>query len=243
METLILNSELQDQFFNIEEEGSACWRNRDWSGLKNKMLEAWAIIPDPKLQYDMSYSAAWMICEALLQLRDFELSKEWIENHNKADVNRIDSGEREFMEGRFLFAQGLMKDAKSKFQIAYQKSNGRLFKSGTNNEHENYFNDYKKLLDKQIIRPTELDDLIEVSLKEIQNQNYPYALSLLYDAFNLDQANSNVQFNKGLCHYELNEPDHAADSFTRAYMLEGGGIFKEQNPKYFEFLKTKIEIK
>jgi hypothetical protein len=191
----------------------------------------------------MSYLAAWMMCEALLQLRDFESSKEWIENHNKADVNRVDSGERDFMEGRFLFAQGLLKDAKSKFQIAYQKSDGRLFKSGANNEHESYFNDYKKLLDRDIIRPTELHELIEVASNEIHNKNYPYALSLLYDAFNLDQANSIVHFNKGVCHFELSELDHASDSFTRAYMLEGIDIFKDQDPKYFEFLNTKIEIK
>ena len=169
--------------------------------------------------------------------------KEWIENHNKADVNRINSGERAFMEGRFLFAQGLLGDAKSKFQIAYQKSDGRLFKSGTNNEHENSFEAYKKLLDKEIIRPTELDELIEVSLIEIDNQNYPYALSLMYDAFNLDQMNPIIHFNKGFCHFELNELDHAEESFTRAYMLEGQKIFENQDPKYFEFLKTRIEIK
>lgn len=168
MQTLRLNQELQDQFFIIKREGSACWSHRDWAGLRDKMEEAWAIIPEPKLQYDMSYLAAWMMCEALLQLRDFEASKIWIENHNQANLNRIDSGERDFMEGRFFFAQGLMDDAKSKFQIAYQKSDGRLFKSGTNNEHERFFKDYKKLLDREIIRPTALDELIEVSLKEIK---------------------------------------------------------------------------
>lgn len=243
METLRLDSELQDQFFSIKREGSACWRNGDWSGLKDKMLEAWNLIPEPKLQYNMSYLAAWMICEALLQLRDFESSKEWIENHNKADLNRVDSGEREFMEGRFLFAQGLLKEAKTKFQIAYQKSDGRLFKSGANYEHESYFNEYKKLLDKDIIRPTELDELIELASIEIQNKNYPYALSLMYDAFNIDQMNPIILINKGLCHFELNEPDRAAEFFTRGYMIKGEEIFNGFDSKYFEFLKTRIEIK
>lgn len=243
MESLTLNDELQDKFFEIKREGSACWKNRDWEGLKEQMLKAWGVIPEPRLQYDMSYLAAWMMCEAILQLRDFESSKKWIEIHNKADISRVDSGERDFMEARFLFAQGLLENAKSKFQIAYQKSDGRLFKSGTNNEHENFFEDYKKLLDKEIIRPTELDELIEVSLKEIDCQNYPYALSLMYDAFNIDHMNPIIHFNKGLCHFELNELDHAADSFTRAYMLEGENVFKGQDSKYFDFLKTKIEIK
>ncbi|MBL4594037.1 MAG: hypothetical protein JKX68_09505 [Flavobacteriales bacterium] len=46
-----------------------------------------------------------------------------------------------------------------------------------------------------------------------------------------------------ILHFELNELDHAADSFTRAYMLEDENVFKGQDSKYFDFLKTRIEIK
>ncbi|MFN8712900.1 MAG: hypothetical protein ACK5Z2_08605 [Bacteroidota bacterium] len=52
-----------------------------------------------------------------------------------------------------------------------------------------------------------------------------------------------VHLNKGVCHFELDEPDQAADSFTRAYMLEGEAVFGKIDIKYFEFLKTRIEIK
>ena len=77
METLRLNSDLQDQFFAIKREGSYCWRNGDWNGLRTNMQQAWEIIPEPNLQYDMSYLAAWMMCEALLPLRKFEELKTW----------------------------------------------------------------------------------------------------------------------------------------------------------------------
>ncbi len=39
---------------------------------------------------------------------------------------------------------------------------------------------------------------------------------------------------------ELGELDVAADELCRAYMSEGKEIFEEDDPKYFEFLKTKI---
>lgn len=147
METLHLPNEKEEQFMSIKREGSSCWRNGDWQGVRAKMQVAWDLIPEPKPQYDMSYIAAWMMCEALLQLRDFEAAKDWIDRHNKADLSRMDSGEREFMEGRFLFAEGKLNEAKEKFHVAYQKSDGRLFKPSTNNAHEKNFKEYEKLLD------------------------------------------------------------------------------------------------
>src|SRR5690606_13673191 len=101
---------------------------------------------------------------------------------------------------------------------------------------------YKELLSKENIRPKKLSDLIGVAQKEIKKGNYPYALSLMYDAFNLDQMNAIVLLYKGICHFELGETDLAADSFTRAYMLAGEEVLKEQDSKYFDFLKTRIKI-
>ena len=44
----------------------------------------------------------------------------------------------------------------------------------------------------------------------------------------------------GQCQLELDNHDRAADELTRAYMAEGYRIFKDQNPKYFAFLKTRL---
>ena len=44
----------------------------------------------------------------------------------------------------------------------------------------------------------------------------------------------------GQCQLELNNPDGAAEELCRAYALEGKGIFSQENPKYFEFLQTRI---
>ena len=46
----------------------------------------------------------------------------------------------------------------------------------------------------------------------------------------------------GQCQYEIGNMERAADEFTRAYALAGEEIFLDDDPKYFDFLQTKINI-
>jgi len=46
----------------------------------------------------------------------------------------------------------------------------------------------------------------------------------------------------GQCRFETGNLERAADELARAYALEGEDIFAIDDPKYFEFLKTRIEI-
>ena len=45
----------------------------------------------------------------------------------------------------------------------------------------------------------------------------------------------------GQCQLELGNDHEASDELARAYMAEGYSIFEDQNPKYFAFLKTKLD--
>ncbi|MBM4076292.1 MAG: tetratricopeptide repeat protein [Planctomycetes bacterium] len=45
----------------------------------------------------------------------------------------------------------------------------------------------------------------------------------------------------GQCQLELGNEDRAAEELARAYMSEGHKIFRDQNPKYLTFLKTKLD--
>lgn len=45
----------------------------------------------------------------------------------------------------------------------------------------------------------------------------------------------------GQCRFELNELERAADDLARAYMGGGWEIFQEEDPKYFEWLSTKMD--
>lgn len=46
----------------------------------------------------------------------------------------------------------------------------------------------------------------------------------------------------GQCHFELGEMEEAEDAFHEAYAIEGEEIFEEEEPKYLEFLKSKMQI-
>lgn len=234
MEELNLESGLSQAIEDMWFAAGKMVYNEQYDEAKDLMLHAWEKLPEPKANYSPSYWVSRHLAEALIGLREFDLAEKWLATHKSA-LFRIDSGERDFLEGKFHYAQGAMEKAKRCFEIANQKSSGRLFKAEKAKS-------FKELISKEQLRPTELSELFSVSQAEIQKQNYPYALSLLYDAFNIDQMNSTIHFNKGLCHFELKEFDRAADAFTRAYMLDGEAIFKAKDSKYFEFLKTKIEI-
>ena len=51
-------------------------------------------------------------------------------------------------------------------------------------------------------------------------------------------GNPFIHLRRGQIFFELGEMKWAADELTGAYMLEGKEIFKDQDPKYFEYLKT-----
>lgn len=55
-------------------------------------------------------------------------------------------------------------------------------------------------------------------------------------------GNPYVHLRLGQSYYELNDLDKAADELARAYMGGGMDIMLEDDPKYLEFLETKIEI-
>ncbi len=240
MENLQLPPDLEVEINGLWDQGSDLAYYEKFQELKNLMTIAWDKFPEePKINYDLSFWISCLMCEALINLREFDLAQNWVEIFKTADLNRMESGDRDFMEGRLAFSMESWTKAKECFTISNQKSKGRCWKKKGTEEYFEFFKNGTK----GNIRPTNFDDMLNLSLKEINKKNYSYSLDLLYDCLNIELDNSIVHFNKGLCHFELNELDHAADSFTRAYMLEGEDVFKEQGSKYFDFLKTRIEIK
>lgn len=55
-------------------------------------------------------------------------------------------------------------------------------------------------------------------------------------------GNPFIHMRLGQCQFELGNLDRAADELTRAYAIEGEDIFSDDDPKYLEFLKTRIVI-
>lgn len=55
-------------------------------------------------------------------------------------------------------------------------------------------------------------------------------------------GNPFIHLRLGQAYFDLNDLDKAADELARAYMGGGMEIFMEDDPKYLEFLESKIEI-
>ncbi|MEZ4937285.1 MAG: hypothetical protein R2799_06795 [Crocinitomicaceae bacterium] len=54
-------------------------------------------------------------------------------------------------------------------------------------------------------------------------------------------GNPFIHMRLGQCQFEIGNLDRAADELTRAYALKGEEIFSDDDPKYIEFLKTRID--
>lgn len=81
-----------------------------------------------------------------------------------------------------------------------------------------------------------------------QSGDYETARQAYIDAVRCKDAlgTAGIHLRLGKAQYELDEFDHAADEFCRAYLAsaheaKGMDIFQGQDPKYFEFLKTRME--
>jgi len=54
-------------------------------------------------------------------------------------------------------------------------------------------------------------------------------------------ANPFLHLRLGQCQFELRNMDRAADELARAYLPEGKAIFKDDDPKYLAFIKSKLK--
>jgi tetratricopeptide (TPR) repeat protein len=204
------------------------------------LIEAYNNIPAPRTKYSESFNLIKYISIGYFRAGMIDESEKWLSDFFESDFNTMGYGESEYLAGKIALKRNNEKLAIQHFVVANQKSEGRVFGSdGDDKANYEFFKSHAN----EHVRPKGFDEMVNVAILEIEKNNYPYALSLLYDCLNLQLDNPTVHLNKGLCHFELNELDHAADSFTRAYMLEGEDVFKEQDSKYFDFLKTRIEIK
>lgn len=74
------------------------------------------------------------------------------------------------------------------------------------------------------------------------SKDFTQAVKVLSDAMHCAGAIGNpfLHLRLGQAQLELNNEIRAADELCRAYMGAGKDIFEKEDPKYFNFLKTKI---
>lgn len=74
--------------------------------------------------------------------------------------------------------------------------------------------------------------------------DYQAAANNFFDALNGPdaQANGFVNLRLGESLFELNQQEQSLEYLLRAYMLEGEEIFAEEDARYFDFLKTRVQL-
>lgn len=72
---------------------------------------------------------------------------------------------------------------------------------------------------------------------------YEHSKAAFSDAMHCPNALGNpfIHLRLGQSQYEPGNMQRAADELARAYMGAGKDIFQEDDPKYFEFLKTVLK--
>ncbi|MBI3712338.1 MAG: hypothetical protein HY253_05155 [Burkholderiales bacterium] len=74
--------------------------------------------------------------------------------------------------------------------------------------------------------------------------NFEKAFKCFFNAVQCPKGLGNpfIHLRLGQLYYEQGSLENSADELTRAYMGAGMQIFMEDDPKYLDFLETKIEI-
>lgn len=75
-------------------------------------------------------------------------------------------------------------------------------------------------------------------------EDFEQAKDSFFNALNCPdgQESAFVHLRLGEALYELKEEENALDHLLKAYMLEGEEIFNEEEEKYLDFLKSRIEL-
>ncbi|MFT5822645.1 MAG: tetratricopeptide (TPR) repeat protein [Crocinitomix sp.] len=84
--------------------------------------------------------------------------------------------------------------------------------------------------------------LVAIGDSNFLGQDYEAGRDNLANAMHCPGAIGNpfIHMRLGQCQFELNNLDKAADELTRAYAIKGDEIFSDEDPKYLDFLKTRI---
>lgn len=122
-----LSKEVQKQVDQLVDEAYNAFLAKDYNISFPTLFKALEIIPEPKENYGESFNLVKYIIEDYLSLNDSNNAALWSSKIFPYAQARIDSGEREFLMGKVLFANGEYQAALENFKTAFKKSEGRSF--------------------------------------------------------------------------------------------------------------------
>ncbi|MGE7022137.1 hypothetical protein [Solibacillus cecembensis] len=136
----MLPSSIKEKLENLVDKSNEQFNNGCHQDSILLLEEAWNLIPEPKGIYsEESYHIVKDIIETYYVLNDFKKAKEWGEKIYLTGFARIDSGEKEYINGEIAFELGNLEIAKEFFSIANDKSEGRCFDSPNRVKYLKFF--------------------------------------------------------------------------------------------------------
>lgn len=133
-----LKSPYKEQIESIMERMNEEYNKGNYIKSIELLIEAWVRLPEPKKIYDDSFHISRNIIELYLQIDKADSAKDWIDIFFHCNLERMDSGEREFLAGKVEYQLGNLDTAKEFFVAANRKSCGRCFQ-GKGNKYFEFF--------------------------------------------------------------------------------------------------------
>lgn len=122
-----LSNELYEKVWSLVEKSQKNFSENDYKNAFTLLDEAWNLLPEPKEQCDESFLIVRWFIKTAIQASSVEMMEKWAPKILIADLERLDSGEREAWYGKVAYELGDYNSAEKYLKIARKKSKGRCF--------------------------------------------------------------------------------------------------------------------
>ena len=225
--------EIQMQVDQLFEQNEVCYEKGDYDQCIALHKQAWSLFPEPKIEYEAEgYSLIEGLVDLLLTQNYKIEAEQWIKvlrQFSCSDSGKTDGAavmeETIYDQIEELSEQGNVLAAAAAYSGAIQKFTAALV-----------------LLPEPKMN-WEAATWLYASIGDMYywQEDYPAAREHLYNALNGPdgQQNAFIHLRLGQALRRLHEQDKALEHLLRAYMLEGGDIFKEEKDD-FKFLSANV---
>ncbi|MDR3338480.1 MAG: hypothetical protein LBT25_00040 [Candidatus Symbiothrix sp.] len=119
----------EKQILDVIKESNEIYRVKGSQSALDKLLYAWEeLITEPKTKNKMATVLVSFIAKYYFDMNLFDKALYWGEILKESQKYKIDSGEGYFLCGKIYFEMGQKSNAFEEFKIAWEKSDGRIFK-------------------------------------------------------------------------------------------------------------------
>lgn len=261
------------------------------------LQKAWDLLPNPKNQWEESYSIAHDFVLNLLEEEEFDKARDWAETLLSCPMGDADPGEAELMYGMVCFELGEFAEAMDFFAESHEKSEGNLWEL-VDPKFEQFFHEQmedevelgegdeegsQEELDEELFDQIQAlaeegndfldEDQFDAAVAKFEEAysklpqpaeeweastwlmasigdahfmkgDYAKSTETFYNAYNCPEGSINpfILLRLGQSLLETQDEPNATEYLLRAYMLEGSDIFADENPKYLEFLSSRVEL-